>query len=66
VERPASDRSEKRLGAFAEAPVYAELPAVRAGQVGGFDDKMPFTYAQYAAWLTEVNAVLSEAKAVTG
>lgn len=52
--------------AFAEAPVYAKLPAVKAGQVVGWDDKMPFTYAQYAAWLTEVNAVLSSAKAVTG
>ena len=52
--------------AFADAPVYAKLPAVQAGQVGGFDDKMPFTYAQYAVWLTEVNAVLSSAKAVTG
>ena len=52
--------------AFAEAPVYAKLPAVRSGQVAGFDDKMPFTYAQYAAWLTEVNEVLGSAKAVTG
>ena len=52
--------------AFADAPVYAELPAVKAGQVGGFDDKMPFTYARYATWLTEVNTVVSSAKVLTG
>lgn len=51
--------------AFAEAPVYAKLPAVKAGQVVGWDDKMPFTYAQYATWLNEVNTTLASAKKVT-
>ena len=52
--------------AFATAPVHAKLPAVEAGQVIGWDDKLPFTHAPYAAWLTEVNGVLSAAKPVTG
>ena len=52
--------------AFAEAPVYAKLPAVKAGQVVGWDDKMPFTYARYAAWLTEVNTTLVDAEVVRG
>jgi iron complex transport system substrate-binding protein len=51
--------------AFASAPVYQKLPAVEAGQVIGWDDKMPFTYAQYAAWLKSVNTSLTAAKAVT-
>lgn len=52
--------------AFAEAPVYAKLPAVKAGQVVGWDDKMPFTYAQYATWLNDVNTTLAGARKVTG
>ena len=52
--------------AFADAPVYAELPAVQAGQVVGWDDKMPFTYAQYATWLAQVNTALTTAKPVSG
>lgn len=51
--------------AFASAPVYQKLPAVDAGQVVGFDDKMPFTYAHYTAWLTEVNTTLTKAKVLT-
>ena len=50
---------------FANSPVYQKLPAVKAGQVVGWDDKMPFTYAQYASWLTEVNTTLARATVVT-
>lgn len=52
--------------AFAGAPVYRAMPAVRAGQIAVWDDKMPFTYSKYAAWLTEVEGVYADAKSVTG
>lgn len=51
--------------AFAGAPVYQALPAVKAGQIGIWDDKRPFTYASYAAWLTELEKVYATAKNVT-
>ena len=44
-------------------PVY-QAAAVEAGQVIGWA-QMPFTYAQYAAWLKSVNTGLTAAKVVT-
>jgi iron complex transport system substrate-binding protein len=52
--------------AMAANPVYAELPAVRAGQVVGWDDKRPFTYASYVEWFDELIAVLDGAEVVSG
>ncbi|GAB2579866.1 ABC transporter substrate-binding protein [Microlunatus antarcticus] len=49
---------------FPEISVYRSLPAVKARQTLTWDDKMPFTYAQYASWLTEVDAVYGTAKKV--
>lgn len=51
--------------AFAEAPVYRSLPAVKAEQVAPWDDKMPNTYAHYATWLNDLNTVYASAKDVT-
>lgn len=51
--------------AFEGAPDYQALPAVKAGQIGIWDDKHPFTYASYATWLTKLEAVYAGAKDVT-
>lgn len=45
-------------------PVFAALPAVKAGQVVEWDDKRPFTYSSYAQWFDELIAVLSTAKSL--
>jgi iron complex transport system substrate-binding protein len=52
--------------AMASNPVYAGLPAVQAGQVVGWDDKRPFTYASYVEWFDELIAVLDGAEVVSG
>ncbi|WP_353706970.1 ABC transporter substrate-binding protein [Cellulosimicrobium sp. ES-005] len=52
--------------AMAANPVYAGLPAVQAGQVVGWDDKRPFTYASYVEWFDELIAVLDGAEVVSG
>jgi iron complex transport system substrate-binding protein len=52
--------------AMAANPVYAGLPAVQAGQVVGWDDKRPFTYASYVEWFDELIAVLDGADVVSG
>ncbi|MFJ4233958.1 ABC transporter substrate-binding protein [Cellulosimicrobium cellulans] len=52
--------------AMAANPVYAALPAVQAGQVVGWDDKRPFTYASYVEWFDELIAVLDGAEVVSG
>lgn len=46
-------------------PLYATLPAVKAGQVGTWDDKAPYTHAHYAAWLNSLVEVYRNAKKVT-
>lgn len=52
--------------AMAANPVYAGLPAVQAGQVVGWDDKRPFTWASYVEWFDELIAVLDGAEVVSG
>lgn len=47
---------------FADVAVYRSLPSVKAGQVAVWDDKMPFTYKQYARWLTDVETQYRTAK----
>ena len=61
-------RSPRHLSdeAMAANPVYAGLPAVQAGQVVGWDDKRPFTWASYVEWCDELIAVLDDAEVVSG
>ena len=49
---------------FEDNPVYESLPAVRAGQLGTWDDKRAYTYDGYAAWLGELAEVLDGAKQI--
>jgi len=46
-------------------PVYKSLPAVKAGQIGTWDDKAPYTYIHYAAWLNSLVEVYRNAEKVT-
>ena len=49
---------------FEDNPVYESLPAVRAGQLGTWDDKRAYTYDGYAAWLGELAEVLDGAQEI--
>lgn len=51
--------------AFADSPVYSSLPAVKAEQVTGWDDKSPNTYVHYAAWLKDLDEAYAAAEKVT-
>ncbi|GAB3190660.1 ABC transporter substrate-binding protein [Nesterenkonia suensis] len=46
-------------------PAYQRLPAVEAGQVVVWDDKRPFTYTSYNAWLDDLIDVLEDAEVVS-
>ncbi len=47
---------------YEDNPVYQNLPAVRGGQVGVWDDKRAYTWSGYAEWLNQVADVLEAAK----
>ncbi|UVI36015.1 ABC transporter substrate-binding protein [Brevibacterium spongiae] len=49
---------------FEDNPVYRRLPAVRADQLGTWDDKRAYTYDGYATWLNELADVLEGAKKI--
>ncbi|WP_035744941.1 ABC transporter substrate-binding protein [Haematomicrobium sanguinis] len=44
--------------------LYQALPAVKAGQVIGWDDKRPYTYASYAKWLGQLADALESAQPI--
>lgn len=50
---------------YEDNPVYTRLPAVKAGQLGTWDDKRAYTYDGYAAWIDEIAGVLESAQDVT-
>jgi hypothetical protein len=43
---------------YEDNPVYKSLPAVKAGQLGTWDDKRAYTYDGYAEWLGELADVI--------
>ncbi|WP_166975138.1 ABC transporter substrate-binding protein [Brevibacterium atlanticum] len=49
---------------YEDNPVYKRLPAVRAGQLGTWDDKRAYTYDGYAEWLGELADVIEGAKEI--
>ncbi|MGC3023255.1 ABC transporter substrate-binding protein [Brevibacterium sp. FAM 24630] len=49
---------------YEDNPVYRRLPAVKAGQLGTWDDKRAYTYDGYVTWLNELADVLEDAKKI--
>ncbi|WP_210603754.1 ABC transporter substrate-binding protein [Brevibacterium oceani] len=49
---------------YEDNPVYKSLPAVKAGQLGTWDDKRAYTYDGYAEWLVELADVIDGAKKI--
>jgi iron complex transport system substrate-binding protein len=49
---------------FEDNPVYKRLPAVKAGQLGTWDDKRAYSYEGYAKWLSELADVLDGANEI--
>lgn len=47
---------------YEDNPVYQNLAAVRAGQIGTWDDKRAYTWSGYAAWLNQIADVLDPAQ----
>lgn len=47
---------------YEENPLYKNLPAVAAGQLGTWDDKRAYIYEDYTAWLGELAGVLEKAQ----
>lgn len=49
---------------YEDNPVYESLPAVKAEQLGTWDDKRAYTYHGYAEWLGQLADVLEGAKQI--
>lgn len=49
---------------YEDNPIYRSLPAVKAEQLGTWDDKRAYIYDGYAEWLGELAEVLEKAKDV--
>lgn len=47
---------------YEDNPVYKNLPAVKAGQIGTWDDKRAYTWSGYTSWLTSVAEVVEQAE----
>src|SRR5699024_3044716 len=53
---------EESMDGYDTNPIYQDLPAVQAGQIGTWDDKRAYTYDSYTSWLTELAGVLEKAE----
>ncbi|MFF1946334.1 ABC transporter substrate-binding protein [Rhodococcus qingshengii] len=54
----------KSRESLSDAPIFARLPAVVAGQVVVWDDKRPNTYANYAQWFDELATSIENARKI--